>query len=141
MAKGKILIVEDNPMNMELFNDLLGVNGYLVLQAVNGEDGFEVAKSEIPDLILLDPGLPDVGRVEIIKKFKKDPITKDIILIACTASIMEEEKRGMINAGCDGFISKPIDTRGFVKTIAQYLQNVTEFKERRMRDGPGSRKR
>jgi CheY-like chemotaxis protein len=123
MAKEKILIIEDNPMNMELFSDLLEVEGYLILQAVNGKDGLDIAKSEIPDSILLDPGLPDIGRVEIIRKFKEDPRTKDIILIVCTASIMEEERKVMIDAGCDGFIAKPIDTREFVKTIAKFLQN------------------
>jgi len=124
VAKKKILIVEDNAMNMELFSDLLEVEGYLILQAVNGKDGLDIAKSEIPDLILLDPGLPDIGRVDIIRKFKEDPRTKDIILIVCTASVMEEEREEMIDAGCDGFIAKPIDTREFTKKIAEFLQDL-----------------
>lgn len=123
MAKKKILIIEDNTANMELFNDLLELEGYSVLQAVNGKDGFGIAESEIPDLIILDPGLPDVGRIEIIKRFKENPGTKDINLIVCTASIMEEERKEMIDAGCDMFIAKPIDTREFPKTITRLLQN------------------
>ena len=93
MAKEKILIVEDNPMNMQLFTDILEAEGYLILQAVNGKDGFERAKKDLPDLILLDPGLPDIRGVQIVRKFKEDPKTKDIILVICTASIMEEEKK------------------------------------------------
>jgi len=124
MAKEKILIIEDNAANMELFNDLLEVEGYSVLQAFNGKDGLDITKSEIPDLILLDPGLPDIGGVEIIRKFKEDPRTKDIILIVCTASVMEEERKAITDAGCDGFIAKPIDTREFVKTITRLLKDL-----------------
>ncbi len=123
MAKGRILIIEDNPMNMELSNDLLEDEGYLTLQAVNGEDGFNMAKSEIPDLILLDAKLPDIGGVELVRKFKQDPITKNINIIICSASTMKEEKKMIMNAGCDEFISKPIDTKEFVKTIAKFLPN------------------
>lgn len=123
MPKEKILIIEDNPMNMELFRDLLEIEGYLVLRANTGKDGLEIAKSERPDLTLLDPGLPDVDGIEVIKKFKQDPKTKDIILIVCSASVMQEEKQQMYDAGCDGFIAKPIDTREFPKTIAKFLQD------------------
>ncbi len=123
MAKKRILITEDNAMNMELFFDLLEDNGYLILKSVNGKDGFNMAKSEIPDLILLDAKLPDVGGVELIKKFKQDSITKNIILIVCSASIMYEEKKMIINAGCDEFIPKPIDTKEFVRTNAKILPN------------------
>jgi len=123
MGQRKILIIEDNPMNMELFHVLLEVEGFLIFQATNGKDGWDIAKSEMPDLILLDPGLPDIGRIEIIRKFKEDPETKDIILIVCSASIIGEEVKSMMEAGCDGFISKPIDTRKFSQGIAQFLQN------------------
>ena len=123
MAKVRILIIEDNPMNMELFNDLLEDEGYLILQAVNGKDGFNMAKSEIPDLILLDSGLPDIGGEELVRKFKQDFITKNITLIVCSASTMKEEKKMIMNSGCDEFISKPIDTKEFVKTIAKFLPN------------------
>lgn len=123
MAKKRILITEDNAMNMELFVDLLEDNGYLILKAVNGKEGFNMAKSEIPDLILLDAKLPDIGGVELVRRFKQDSITKNIILIVCSASIMNEEKRTIINAGCDDFIPKPIDTKEFVKTIAKFLPN------------------
>ncbi len=131
MVEKKILIIEDNTVNMELFNCLLEAEGYSVLQAVNGKDGFSIAESEIPDLIILDPGLQDVGRIEIIRRFKENPVTKDINLIVCTASIMEQEKKEMIDAGCDVFIAKPIDTREFAKTITRLLQNS----EKGERDG------
>ncbi len=123
MAKSRILIIEDNPMNMQLFNDLLAAEGYSILQAVNGKDGLEIAKSEIPDLIVLDPGLPDIGRIEVIRAFKENPITKDIILVVCTASVMKEERQMMIDAGCDAALAKPIDTREFPRTINNRLRN------------------
>ena len=119
MSKGKILIIEDNPMSMELFNELLKAEGYSTLQATNGNDGLEIAKKETPDVILLDPGLPDVDRIDIIKKIKKE--TKNIILVVCTASVMKDEKQKMIDSGCDEFIAKPINTREFVGTIAKFL--------------------
>ncbi len=123
MAKKKILIIEDNAMNMELFSDLLEHEGYSILQAINGKDGFNMAKRDKPNLILLDVGLPDMKGIEVVRKFKEDHITKDIILVICTASIMKEEKEEIMNAGCDGFIAKPIDTKEFIKTINGFLQN------------------
>lgn len=108
---------------MELFSDLLEAEGYSVLKATEGKEGLGIAKSERPDMVLLDPGLPDVGGIEIIKEFKQDPKTKDIILVVCSASIMKEEKQRMFDAGCNGFIAKPIDTREFAKIIAGYLQD------------------
>ncbi len=123
MAKEKILIIEDNPMNMELFNDLLEAEGYLILQAVNGKDGVEMAKSEMPDLILLDYGLPDINGMEVIERLKRDPRTKDVVIIVCTASVMKQEREKVMDAGCKEFITKPIDTGKFIKTIAKFLQN------------------
>ncbi len=123
MAK-RILIIEDNPINMQLFNDLLETEGYSILQAANGKDGLEIAKSKIPDLIVLDPGLPDIGRIEVIRALKENPITKDITLVGCTASVMKEERQMMIDAGCDVVLAKPIDTREFPKTIARFLRKL-----------------
>ena len=123
MAKKKILIIEDNAMNMKLFSDLLESEGYSILQAINGKDGFNMAKRDKPNLIVLDVGLPDMRGIEAVRKFKEGPITKDIILIICTASIMKEEKEEIMNAGCDGFIPKPINTKEFIEAIDGFLQN------------------
>ena len=123
MVKKKILIIEDNVMNMELFSDLLEFEGYSISKAINGKDGFNMAKRNKPNLILLDIGLPDMRGIEAVRKFKEDPITKDIILVICTASIMKEEKEEIMNTGCDGFIAKPIDAKEFIKTINGFLRN------------------
>ncbi len=88
MAKKKILIIEDNLMNMELFNALLRAESYVILQASNGKDGLDIAKSETPDLILLDPGLPDIGGVEIPFEATGDPeipIDGQVIVISLGA--------------------------------------------------------
>jgi len=117
----KILIVEDNPANMELFSDLLAAEGHTILKAINGREGLDAAKSNLPDLILLDPGLPDIKGVALIREFKKALGERDTPLILCSASVLDEEKEEMLTAGGNGFIGKPIDTREFPKTIAKFL--------------------
>lgn len=120
MAK-KILIVEDNPANMELFSDLLAAEGHIISKAINGREGLDAAKLNMPDLIMLDPGLPDLKGVELIKEFKKLLGDRNTPLILCSASILDEEKEEMLRAGGNGFIGKPIDTREFTKIIAKFL--------------------
>jgi CheY-like chemotaxis protein len=117
----KILVVEDNPMNMELAVDLLEVAGYEVLQATNAMDGISVATTQHPDLILMDLGLPGMNGLEATKILKADPVTIGIPILALTAHSMPADEALVIKTGCDGYISKPIDTRQFVRTIEKYL--------------------
>ena len=121
MAGEKILIVEDNPMNMELAKDLLEVAGYFVLQAETAEKGIELVKAESPDIILMDIGLPGVGGLTAAGILKRDQLTKDIPIIALTSHAMQDDEERIMAAGCDGYITKPIDTREFPKTVAGFI--------------------
>jgi len=123
MTGEKILIVEDNPMNMELATDLLELAGYVVIQAETAEAGIELAKAESPALILMDISLPHMDGLTATGILKQDQSTKDIPIIALTAHAMRNDERRILAAGCDGYIPKPIDTREFPKTVARYIDS------------------
>ena len=117
----KILIVEDNKQNAMLMKRILEVNNHLVLHADDGETGLKTAIEEVPELILVDLGLPDIDGQTLVALIKRVPELKHIPMVAVTAW-PEDSAREMATAyGCDGFISKPINTRAFPDQIAQYL--------------------
>jgi CheY-like chemotaxis protein len=116
-----ILIVEDNPMSMELVADLLEAAGYGVLKAVSGEEALREAAARKPDLILMDISMPGMDGLEATRRLKRDPLTAGIPVVALTASIMYVDQERAKAAGCQGMIAKPIDTRQFVKVVAGYL--------------------
>ncbi len=122
MASEKILIVEDNPMNLELATDLLEAAGYVVIQAGTAEDGIELARAESPDLILMDISLPGMDGLEATGVLKQDPATKGITVIAMTAHAMRGDEEKALAAGCAGYITKPIDTREFPKAVARFIE-------------------
>ena len=109
-------------MNMELVTDLLEVAGYKVLQVETAEAGIEMARAEAPDLILMDIGLPGMDGLTATGILKQDQLTKDIPIIALTSHAMKEDKERITAAGCDGYITKPIDTRDFPKMVAHFLE-------------------
>ena len=121
MAK-RILIVEDSPMNMELVVDLLEHAGYVVLQAVSAEEALPLASSEKPDLVLMDIALPGMDGLEATRQLHKDAATRDIPIVALTASAMLADEDRAFQAGCRGIIRKPIDTRVFTRLVAGYLE-------------------
>ena len=121
MSSNKVLIVEDNPMNLELITDLLEISGYSILQATTAEEGINIAKTESPVLILMDIGLPEMDGLTATKILKNDEKTKKIPIIALTSHAMLGDEEMIRNAGCEGYITKPINTREFPKEIAQYL--------------------
>jgi CheY-like chemotaxis protein len=123
MAGGKVLIIEDNPMNMELAKDLLEVAGYFVLQAETAEKGIELAKAESPDIILMDIGLPGMDGLTATRIIQQDQSTKDIPVIALTAHAMKDDREKTLSAGCKGHITKPIDTREFAKLVAFFIES------------------
>ncbi len=123
MAGKKILIVEDNAMNMELATDLLEASGYVVIQAGSAEEGIESARIESPGLILMDISLPGMDGLEATAVLKKDPATKDINIVILTAHAMKGDKEKALAAGCAGYIIKPIDTREFPKTVAGFIES------------------
>lgn len=121
MAGEKILIVEDNPVNMELATDLLEVAGYVILQAVTAEEGIELAKAELPNLLLIDITLPGMDGLSATAVLKQDSAAGHIPIVALTAQAMKGDQEKALAAGCDGYISKPIDTRAFAKTVAGFI--------------------
>jgi|SRR5665811_4090 len=131
MIDQKILVVEDNLMNLELVSDILGAHDYLVLQAETGQKAIDIAISEQPDLILMDIQLPEMDGLEVTRILKEKPQTNHISIIALTAHAMRGDEERAREAGCSGYIAKPIDTREFAGLIAGFLEaSRTDSRER-----------
>jgi len=116
-----VMIVEDNELNMKLFNDLIESRGYATIQTRNGFDALELARAHHPDLILMDIQLPEVSGLEVTKWLKEDESTADIPVIAVTAFAMKGDEERILQGGCEGYISKPISVPHFLETIAEYI--------------------
>jgi two-component system cell cycle response regulator DivK len=117
----KVLIVEDNPMNMRLIEMILKSDDYTLLKAVDGEEALAIATIDHPDLILMDIRLPKVGGLEVAKRLKKNAKLSHIPIIALTAHAMKGDMEKAIEAGCDSYVSKPIDTHQLPKLVANLL--------------------
>ncbi len=113
----RILIIEDNPMNMELLTDILEAGGYEVLQSVNAEEGIALARSARPHTILMDIQLPGMDGLEATKILKSSEETSSIRVIAITSHAMVGYDTVVAEAGCDGYITKPINTRTILDQI------------------------
>lgn len=122
MNSHKILIVEDNPVNMELFTDLLGICNYECLCAEEGLTALELAKSGKPDLILLDIQLPGMDGLRVASELRANEETRHIKIIAVTAYAMKGEKDIFLENGFDGYISKPIDNKNFLTAVKGFLE-------------------
>ena len=122
MAK-KVLIVEDNELNMKLFRDLLEAHGYQTLESRDGIEALKVARDERPDLILMDIQLPEVSGLEVAKWIKEDESLKNIPIIAVTAFAMKGDEEKIREGGCEAYISKPISVVKFLQTIDGYLKD------------------
>ena len=118
-----ILMIEDNALNRKLVETILRPCGYCLLIAVDGQEGIEIATREQPDLILMDMGMPKVSGYEATKTLKSQPETAHITIVALTSHAMEDERERALRAGCDGYITKPIDTRAFPGQVRQYLDS------------------
>ncbi|MEL6112348.1 MAG: response regulator [Pseudomonadota bacterium] len=116
-----VLIVEDNELNMKLFHDLLDAHGYGVLQARNGDEAMTLARSEKPDLILMDIQLPEVSGLEVTKWLKADEALADIPVIAVTAFAMKGDEERIRAGGCEDYVAKPISVVSFVDKVKRYL--------------------
>jgi len=116
-----IMIVEDNGLNMKLFNDLLQANGYNTLQSMKGCDVMNLALEHKPDLILMDIKLPEISGLEVTKMLKADDDLKSIPVIAVTAFAMKGDEEKMRKGGCEGYIAKPISIPKFLDTVAEFL--------------------
>jgi len=117
----KILIVEDNQDNRELIVKALRINGYKLIEAVDGEEAIEKAKSERPDLILMDLFIPKIDGYEVTRRLKGNDEFKNIPVIACTAHAMKGDMEDALAAGCDGYIPKPIDVWQLSNQINSFL--------------------
>jgi two-component system, cell cycle response regulator DivK len=129
LMKPHILIVDDNPTNLKLAGDLLELEGWTVRRAVDAESALEMLRDAFPDLILMDVSLPGMDGLTLTGILKNSGETKHIIIVAQTAFAMKGDKEKIMAAGCDGYITKPIDTRKFSGQVAKYLklqENETE---------------
>ena len=117
MSKGRILIVEDNMDNYELVRFILERAGYDVFLAVNGRDGVAAARLQKPDLILMDLSMPEMDGWVATEKLKADDLTKSIPLYALSAHTLPSERKRAMQAGCDGYVSKPIHMMKFLDVI------------------------
>lgn len=113
----RILIVEDSPTNMMLAVAVLESEGHILLQAVRAGEAIEIARREHPDIILMDIGLPDMDGMEATRILKADAGTKGIPIIALTAYAMKGDKERILDAGCDGYIEKPIRYKDFLAAV------------------------
>ncbi len=120
MAK-LILIVEDEPKNLTLLRDLLQVSGYKTIETYDGEQGVELARAKKPDLILMDVQMPKMDGLEATRILKADATTSNIPVLALTSYAMKGDKERILEAGCDGYIAKPIDIKEFLKLVTEYL--------------------
>ena len=117
----KVLIVEDNDLNMKLFNDLLEAHGYNTLQTKDGMEALRMARQHLPDLILMDIQLPEVSGLEVIKWLKEDDNLSAIPVIAVTAFAMKGDEEKIRNGGCEAYIAKPISVSNFMRTVERFL--------------------
>jgi two-component system cell cycle response regulator DivK len=122
----KVLVVEDNPANMTLSTFLLESAGHSVLKATDAETGLALAKTEQPDLILMDIQLPGMDGLRATALLKGDVVTRDIPVIALTALAMKGDEARIRAAGCDGYIAKPLAYKEFLATIAAELEKRAE---------------
>ena len=121
MKTYRVLIVEDNPKNMKIMADLLRVHGYECLQARDGMEGLDTAIREKPDLILMDVQLPRLDGYAVTRSIRQNAGTRSIPVIVVTSFAMKNEEERAREAGCDEYISKPIDIRKFVETVKRFL--------------------
>jgi len=121
MMSKTILIVEDNDLNMKLFNDLLQAHGYETVQTMDGRDVLQLAREHSPDLIIMDIQLPEISGLEVTKMLKADDELKGIPVIAVTAFAMKGDEVKIREGGCEGYIAKPISVPTFLDTVAKFL--------------------
>ncbi len=118
----RVLVVEDTPLNLELITEVLERAGHTVLAATTATAGLALAKAEVPDVVLMDVRLPDVDGYEATRQLRQDPALRGITVIALTAQAMRGDEEAALAAGCDAYISKPIDVRTIVADIARVRQ-------------------
>ena len=120
-GKKRVLIVEDNELNMKLFHDLLEAHGYDTLQSRDGMEALTIAREEMPDLILMDIQLPEVSGLEVTKWIKEDEKLRAIPVVAVTAFAMKGDEEKIREGGCEAYVAKPISVENFIRTVKEFL--------------------
>jgi CheY-like chemotaxis protein len=121
VAGDRILIVDDNAVNLKLMRVLLTGEGYAVRTAADAEEALVTLREFAPRLIVMDIQLPGMDGLALTRKLKADPATSGAIILGLTAYAMKGDEQRVLEAGCDGYLSKPIDTRTFPALVARYL--------------------
>jgi two-component system, cell cycle response regulator DivK len=120
----RVLVVEDNPLNLELVTDILEAHGYTVLVATDGREALEmldVPIAALPDLVLMDIQIPQVDGLTVTRRIKADPLRAWLPVIALTAHAMRGDERVIFEAGCDDYIAKPFELNSLLETVARHL--------------------
>src|SRR5208283_4771370 len=126
MAGESILIVDDTPVNLKLTRILLVNEGYKVITAASAEEALELLRSYHPSLVLADIQLPGIDGLELTRRIRQNEATRDITVVALTAFAMKGDEQRAVDAGCDGYITKPIDTRTLGARIRGHLDQRVE---------------
>ena len=122
MNKVQVLVLDDNPTNLKLACSVLEWSGYEIRMAGDAEEALKMIEEEPPEMILMDIGLPGMDGLTLTRKLKGHESTRQILIVALTAFAMKGDEQAVIDAGCDGYIAKPIDTRRFANQVAKYLK-------------------
>lgn len=122
--KNNVLVIEDNPVNLELVTDVLEASGFIVHSARTAEEGIRLAREVLPQLILMDIGLPGMDGLAATKALKSDPATQHLPVIALTSHAMRGDEDIALSVGCDGYLVKPIDTRTFAAKISSLITSA-----------------
>ena len=122
MSRPRILVVEENPLNLKLVRDVLGAAGYDVMEATSGEEGLLAATEHPPDLVLMDLQLPGIDGAETMRRLREGPLAENVPVVAVTAFAMAEDQANATRAGFDGYLQKPINVRALVGDVRGFLQ-------------------
>jgi two-component system cell cycle response regulator DivK len=120
MTDERILIVEDNEKNMKLFRDVLVAMGYRTLEATTGGDAVDLASEHTPDLVLMDIQLPDLDGVQALQRLRAEARTASIPIVALTAQAMHGDRERFLEAGFDGYMSKPVNVHDLIEMVRQH---------------------
>ena len=120
MTGERILVVEDNDLNMKLFREVLSAEGYRTLEATTGGEAVEMATEHAPDLVLMDIQMPDIDGVEALRRLRADARTSSLRVLAVTAQAMQGDREHFLAAGFDGYLSKPVNVQELLGTVRRY---------------------
>jgi CheY-like chemotaxis protein len=126
MTPRRILVVEDNPLNLKLVRDVLQFAGYLVVAAQSGEEGLRVVQTDPPDLVLMDLQLPGMDGIETLHRLRQGGLGRGVPVVAVTAFAMAEDRQRVSLAGFDGFVEKPISVRELPGQVEAFLAGASE---------------